>query len=53
MPIEEDDGNLRVQTREAVIRSAQKYFAQFDDGKNWSAELIRERRAEARQEGRR
>lgn len=50
MVIEEEDGILHVQTRDAAIRNVQKYFAQFGDGKSWSQELIRERRAEARRE---
>jgi len=53
MVIEEEDGILLVQTRDAAIRSVRKYFAQFDDGKSWSQELIGERRAGARREKRR
>jgi AbrB family looped-hinge helix DNA binding protein len=52
MVIEEEDEVLRAQTREAAIRNVRKYFAQFDDGKSWSRELIGERRAEARREKR-
>jgi AbrB family looped-hinge helix DNA binding protein len=47
MVLEEEDGILRVQTRENAIRRVQKYFAQFNDGRSWSKELLQERRAEA------
>jgi AbrB family looped-hinge helix DNA binding protein len=52
MGIEEEDGILHVQTREAAIRGIQKYFARFNDGRSWSGELLQERRAEARREKR-
>lgn len=48
--IEEDGGSLRLQTRENALRAVQQFFAQFDDGKSWSRELIAERRSEARRE---
>ena len=53
MVIEEADGVLRVHTRQAAIRKVQQYFAQFDDGRSWSEELIKDRRAEAEREKRR
>jgi AbrB family looped-hinge helix DNA binding protein len=53
MLIEEENGTLRVQTRDSAIREVQNYFAKFDDGRSWSRELMAERRAEARREKRR
>lgn len=40
------------QQEERAIREVRKYFAQFNDGKGWSEELIEDRRTEARREKR-
>jgi hypothetical protein len=50
MIIEEDDGTRHVHTREAAIRKVHQYFAQFDDGRSMSEELLSDRKAEAERE---
>jgi AbrB family looped-hinge helix DNA binding protein len=47
MIIEENDGILHIHTRQAAIRKVQQYFAQFDNGRSMSEELLRERKTEA------
>jgi AbrB family looped-hinge helix DNA binding protein len=47
MIIEENDGILHIHTRQAAIRKVQQYFAQFDNGRSMSEELLRERKKEA------
>jgi bifunctional DNA-binding transcriptional regulator/antitoxin component of YhaV-PrlF toxin-antitoxin module len=50
MIIEEDEGILHIHTRQAAIRKVQQYFAQFDNGRSMSEELLKERKAEAARE---
>jgi hypothetical protein len=47
MIIEENEGATRIHTREIAIGKVQQYFAQFDNGRSLSEELLSERKAEA------
>ncbi len=49
----EDDGSLRVRRLEEQVRRLQGAYKRAGGGRSLSAELIRERREEAKREGRR
>jgi hypothetical protein len=51
-PTSNPESDARDRARQAAIRKVQHYFAQLDNGRSMSQELLRDRKAEAEREKR-